>query len=49
MFDSRDAFSYSTSSATDATPMNGDQGDGDPLDSQSGIRRIGDRLAKARR
>lgn len=28
MFDSRDAFSYSTSNATDATPQNGIQGDG---------------------
>ncbi len=28
MFDSRDAFSYSTSNATDATPINGIQGDG---------------------
>jgi hypothetical protein len=28
MFDSRDAFSYSTSSATDARPNNGVQGDG---------------------
>jgi hypothetical protein len=28
MFDSRDAFSYSTSSASDATPINGIRGDG---------------------